>query len=104
MGVGSPNDLRQQDESGIVREPVFSKDCVERNLFAVMPQLTAWHIVDSAIANAWPVGVMRKKNEFRAWINEFLDQPRTCDSIDFYSFSGDPFHTETSFLPAAGLP
>src|SRR5438067_1999767 len=60
--------------AGSFRGAVFVKDRVERNLFAMMPQLTAWHVVDGPV------------------------------SIDFYFFPRDPLHTGTSSLLAAGLP
>ena len=51
MRVSGSNDLHQKNERGIVREPVFSKDRVERNFYFMMSQFTARHIVDSPFAN-----------------------------------------------------
>ena len=74
------------------------EDCIERNFFTVMAQLTTWHIIDTPIANACPVGVLWKEYKLCAWIDELPDQPGACDAIYLNSFSGDPFHTETSLV------
>jgi hypothetical protein len=35
---------------------------------------------------------VRKKNKFRVRIDEFLDEPRASNSIDFNFFPSNPFH------------
>src|SRR5438876_11180955 len=67
-----------------------------------MSELTARNIVHRAIVNACPVGVVRKENELRVRVDKLLDEPRTGDSIDLNSFSGNPLHTKTS-LPSSWL-
>jgi hypothetical protein len=33
-----------------------------------------------------------RENKFGVLVDELLDQPRACDSIDFDMFTRDPFH------------
>lgn len=79
MRIGRANDLREQCECGVV-QPVFLQDGIEGNLFAMVPKFDIWDVEDDPVADARPVGVMRKEYEFRAGIDEPLDQPGAGDA------------------------
>src|SRR5882724_9836017 len=99
MRVRGPNDLRQKNKCRIIRQAVFSKDRIERYLFAMMSEFAVRHIIDSPVGNACPVSVMRKKNKLRVRVHKLLDQPRTGNSVHFDFLPSNPLHTATS-LPS----
>src|SRR5579864_8137399 len=93
MRVGCGNNLRQKGE-GRIYQSISFQDRVERNFLTVVAQLASRDIVYDPVLDASPVSVVGKKHDLRVGVYKLLDQPRTCDPVDFNPFSRDPPHLE----------
>ncbi len=102
MRIRGANNLRQKRQ-GRIFQLIFLQDRVERNFFAVMPQLASWDIVDNPVLDASPGSVVRKENELGVGVYKLFNDPRTCDPVDLYSFPSNPFHVELVSGGLAGL-
>ena len=58
----------------------------------MMPELAVRNVENGAILDLCPLGIVRQENKLCAGIDEFLDEPRACDPIDFNFLASDPFH------------
>ena len=102
MRISRAHDLAQQDERGI-GELVFFQDRIERNVFAMMPELAIRHIEYDSIADRGPVGVVSHEHKLGVWVHEFFDEPWAGNSIDFNFLAGDPLHKLHSRLWQPGF-
>ena len=100
MRIGRAYNLAQQNERRI-GELIFFQDRIERNVFAVMPELAIRHIEYDSIADPGPVGVVWQEHKLGVWVDEFFDEPWAGDSVHFNFLAGDPFHTLHSCFVAA---
>ncbi|MDB5108380.1 MAG: hypothetical protein JWM69_1321 [Candidatus Binatus sp.] len=90
--VGRANDLRQLDECEIFVESVARDYRIEGAVFAVVSEFGVWNVEHGPVSYCRPVRAVRQKNEFGIGIDEFSDQPWTCNPIDLCFFTRDPFH------------
>src|SRR5205823_15113984 len=75
---------------------VFFQDRIERNIFAVVPELAVRNVEDDFVVDLCPLSIVRKENKLSCGVNKMLDQPRTCDPVDLDFFTGNPFHGPTT--------
>src|SRR5207237_1234908 len=94
VGVGSIDDLPEQHQRRIAREPIFLHDRFERALLAMMAELHVLHVVRSS-AEAFRLVhdlVGWNENELRILVHELLYKPWTSDAIDLDVLASDPLH------------
>src|SRR5258708_4945578 len=96
MRISRAYNLTQQNERRI-GELVFFHDRIERNVFAVMPELAMRHIEYDSIADPGPISVARQENKLRVPVHEFFDEPGAGHTIDLNFLASDPFHKLDSF-------
>jgi bacterial/archaeal transporter family protein len=91
MRISRAHNLAQQNERRI-GELVFFHDRIERDVFAVMPELAIRHIEYDSIADPDPISASRQEQKFRVGIDKFFDEPWAGYTIDLNFLAGDPFH------------
>ncbi len=64
MRIGCAHNFAEQNERGI-GETVFFQDRIERNVFAVMTELTLRHIEYDTVVDLVPLCVVWQKNKLR---------------------------------------
>src|SRR6266536_4717297 len=89
--ISRAHNLAQQSKRWI-GQFVFFQDRIERNIFAVMPELAVRNVEDDFVFDLRPVSTVRKENKLSCRVNKMLDQPRTCGPVDLDFFAGNPFH------------
>src|SRR5215469_6978406 len=94
VGVGSVDDLAEQNQGGIAGQLVFLQDRLERAFLAVVAEFHVFHVVRNCIKAFGFVHhfVGRHKDEIGFLVDEFPDEPWTGYTIDLDVFAGDPFH------------
>jgi len=94
VGVSSINDFTKQYQCKITGKIVFFQYCLERALFAVVPQFHAFYVEWGGTESLGFVSdfAARDKEKFSLSIHKLLYKPRTSYAIYFHSFSGNPFH------------
>jgi hypothetical protein len=102
VGVGSIDDLRQQNKCWIARQPVLFHQGVEGALLTVMSEFDVWHIVGNGpfSLSDFHYIIGWDEQELGLWVDELVDQPRAGHSINLDSLSRDPLHGNLSFLKA----
>src|SRR5882724_13132510 len=90
--ISRADNFAQQNERWIA-EVVFFQNRIERNIFAMMAQLTIGHVEHDSVTDLTPVSIAWKEDKLRVSIDEFLDEPWAGNSIDFNFLASDPFHT-----------
>jgi len=91
VGIGCAHNFAEQNERGI-SEIVFFQDRIERNVFAVMTEVTLRYIEYDAVIDLVPLCVVWQKNKLRVRIHKLFDKPRASDAVYFNFLAGDPFH------------
>ncbi len=91
MGIGCAHNFAEQNERGI-GEIVFFQDRIERNVFAVMTQLTLRYIEYDTVGDLVPLCVVWQKNKLRVRVHKLFDKPWASDAIYFNFLASDPFH------------
>src|SRR5438128_9559013 len=91
MGIGCAHNFAEQNERGI-GEIVFFQDRIERNVFAVMTELTTRHVEYDTGVDLVPLCVVWQKNKLRVRVHKLLDKPWASDAIYFNFLASDPFH------------
>ena len=94
MRICRAHNLAQQNERRI-GEIVFFHDRIERDVFAVMPELAVRNVEDDSVIDSCPVGVPRQEHKFCVGIDKFFDEPWAGHTIDLNFLAGDPFHALT---------
>src|SRR6202043_4246367 len=89
--ISRTHNLTEQNERRI-SQLVFLQDRIERNIFAVVPELALRHVENNSVLDLAPIRIPREKNKFRVRIDKIFDQPRTGNTINFNFFARDPFH------------
>jgi hypothetical protein len=97
VGVSAVNDFTKQYQCRVVGKIVPFQYCLERTLFAVVPQ---FRILNIEWCGAEALGFVNDfaggdKEKFGMFVNELLYEPRTSHTIYFHFFSGDPFHNRS---------
>src|SRR5437016_2568535 len=100
MRIGGAHDLIQQNERWIC-ELVFFQDRIERNIFAVMPELAIGHVEYDFVCDRFPVSIAPQEDKLRVSVDEFFDQPWAGNSVHFNFLASDPFHELDSHFVAA---
>lgn len=90
--VRRADNLRQFDECSVFVQMVAFDYCVEGTVFAVVPEFGVRNVEHRPVGDRGPFGVVRQKDEFGIGIDEFSDQPWTCNPIDLCLFTRDPLH------------
>src|SRR6266581_7728244 len=98
--VSRAYNLTQQNERWI-GELVFFRDGIERNVFAMMPELAVRDVEHDSVSDLSPVGVVREEDELRIWVDELFDEPWARYSVHFNFLASDPFHELDSRFVAA---
>ena len=91
MRISRAHNLTQQNERRL-GELVFLQDRIERNVFAVMPQLAIRHIEYDSVSDPEPVGIAWQESKFRICVDEFFDQPWARYAIDLNFLASDSYH------------
>src|SRR5437667_7364228 len=91
MGIGCSHNFAEQNERGI-GEIVFFQDRIERNVFAVMTELTLRHVEYDTVVDLVPLCVVWQKNKLRVRVHKLFDKPWASDAIYFNFLASDPFH------------
>ena len=91
MGIGCAHNFAEQNERGI-GEIVFFQDRIERNVFAVMTELTLRHVEYDTVVDLVPLCVVWQKNKLRVRVHKLFDKPWASDAIYFNFLASDPFH------------
>ena len=99
MRISRAHNLTQQDQRRI-GELVFFHDRIERDVFAVMPELAIGHIEYDSGIDLFPVSVAWQEHKLCVWINEIFDKPGAGNSIHFNFLASDPFHDLELFVAA----
>src|SRR6516164_3239652 len=102
MRISGAYNFAEQNERWI-GELIFFHDRIERNILAVMTELAIGHVEYDSVINLRPVGVVWQEHKICVWVNEFFDEPRAGNSIDFNFLAGNPFHTLRSYLWQPGF-
>src|SRR5260221_1810030 len=98
VGVSSINDFTKQYQCRVAAKIVFFQYCLERTLFAVVPQ---FHALNIEWCGAKPLGfsndfVGRDKEKFGVFVQKLFDEPWTSHPIYLHFFSGNPFHNRSA--------
>src|SRR5438132_10480758 len=91
MGIGCAHNVAEQNERGI-GETVFFQDRIERNVFAVMTELTLRHIEYDTVVDLVPLCVGWQKDKLRIRVHKLFDKPRAGNAVYFNFLASDPFH------------
>ncbi len=94
------HNLTQQNERWI-GELVFFHDRIERNIFAVMPELAIGYVENDSVIDLCPVSAVWQEDKLCVSVDKFFDQPRAGNSVHFNFLAGDPFHKLDSCFMAA---
>src|SRR5438132_8670204 len=100
MGIGCAHNVAEQNERGI-GETVFFQDRIERNVFAVMTELTLRHIEYDTAVDLVPLCVGWQKDKLRIRVHKLFDKPRAGNAVYFNFLASDPFHKLDSCFVAA---
>ncbi len=98
--IGGANNFAEQNERGI-GETVFFQDRIERNVFAMMTELTLRHIEYDTVVDLVPLCVRWQKNKLGVRVHKLFDKPRAGDAVYFNFLASDPFHKLDSCFVAA---
>ena len=85
VGIGAVDDLAQQHQGGVAGQVVLLQDRLERTLLAVVAQLDVFDVKGNG-AQALRLGhdlIGRDEEKLGVRVDEFLDQPGTCHTVDF---------------------
>jgi transporter family protein len=89
--VSRAHNLAQQNERWI-GELVFFHDRIERNIFAVMPELAVGHVEHNSVIDFCPVSIVWQEDKLCVSVDKFFDQPRAGNAVHFNFLASDPFH------------
>src|SRR5262245_19385194 len=95
VGIRASHDGRERGE-GRIGELVALDERVERAAWTVMTELDVGNVVRNRGFALRDVSnlVRWDEQEFRLWIDEPRDQPRTGDAIDTRALAGYPLHAD----------
>src|SRR5438094_8843659 len=97
MRLSGAHNLDEQIERWI-GERIFLQYRIERDIFAVMPELAIRHIKHNPVINLRPVSITRQEDKVRVSIDEFLAETWAGNSVHFHLLASHPFHELHSSL------